>query len=119
MAADVEEVARHQPDCLGAEAATLAALREEEVDAGVAVLRVGLLTDLDAAGRLAVDLDREQQAPAGARQLRAQVVGRVRDPEPARDRRLGEDPEKRLDVVVARGTDDEPAPPERRSRVQV
>jgi hypothetical protein len=47
VAADLKQPPRDCPDRVGAEAAILSAAREDDVDRGVAVLRLGLLVGLD------------------------------------------------------------------------
>ncbi len=59
MPATLEQVARDKGDRLGAEAAALVARVEEEVDAGMAVVGLLLLGDLDASDDPALDLDHE------------------------------------------------------------
>ena len=80
----LEQVPRERADSVRAEAAVLERRGEEDVDAGVAVLRVVLLPVLDATRDLALDLDHERR--------RVVELG-VRSP-PARDLGLAEDLEQ-------------------------
>jgi hypothetical protein len=59
VATILEQVAHHAADGLGAEASTVQCRVEEQVDAGVAVARLGLLPELDQAGDRAVHHDRQ------------------------------------------------------------
>src|SRR6185295_5848862 len=61
VAALVEQPPRDRPNGIGAEAATLERRRQEDVDAGVPVVRVVLLARLDAAGERPIYLDRPHE----------------------------------------------------------
>jgi 23S rRNA (cytidine1920-2'-O)/16S rRNA (cytidine1409-2'-O)-methyltransferase len=83
MAEVVEQVPRHRPDGVGAEPAALVGRAQEEIDARVPKLFVGLLVVLDHPGDLAVDDDREDDdAVVLAARLLAHVLGGETAPPP-------------------------------------
>jgi 23S rRNA (cytidine1920-2'-O)/16S rRNA (cytidine1409-2'-O)-methyltransferase len=85
----VDQVARHCPDGVRSEPAVVVRGAKEEVDAGVAVLLVGLLVVLDHPGNLAVDDDREHgDVVVFAARLREHVLAGEPAP-PARDLAVG------------------------------
>ena len=85
----VHEVPRHRADGVGTESAAVVGLAEEEVDARVPVLLVGLLVVLDHPGDLALDDNREyDDVVVLAAGLRDNVLWRQPGP-PARDVRVG------------------------------
>ena len=95
VTACLEQVPRKRADRVGAEAAVLECRGEEDVDAGVAVLRLVLLPVLDAARDLALDLDHERRrvVELGLRSPPARDLGLAEDLEQPRLVRRGDRPE--------------------------
>jgi hypothetical protein len=100
VAALLDQVPRERPYRVGSEALSLMAVREEEVDPGVAEVRLVLLHELDEPHDLdlALGLDRERFLVAAAACQPAQVhfIGGA---PPTSDARLGLDLGHPLDVV--------------------
>jgi hypothetical protein len=113
VAALVEEVACDEPDHLWAEAVSLRARRQEEVDAGVPVVLARLLGIRDRADQLAVGLDRERCAFVGLDEILPDVAGVVVAP-PARDAGLAQDLEEAVGVVGPDRPEGDPLAPQRR-----
>ena len=113
MSALVDEVARERAHGVGSEAAAVGLLGQEQVDPGLAVLRVVHLLVLDEADELAVVLDRESHRLVAAVCLPLEVVAVGRAP-PARDSRLGLDLGHALDVVRPQRPEDDELTAQRR-----
>ena len=102
-----DQVARHRSHRVRPEAAVVVLCSEEEVDACVPVLLVGLLVVLDHPGDLALDEDCEDgHALVLAARLLQHVLGRQPSP-PALDLRIGAELDDPIDVgLLERPQDD-------------
>ena len=116
VAALLEEIAGKERQSRRPEPLAVMPRREEDIHAGVAVVRIELLVVLDAPDDLAVVLDREPDRLVVFDPL-LRDPRRVADAEPGRDGRFGEDRAQRGHVRVRnRPQDDAGAAEDRRHR---
>jgi hypothetical protein len=102
-----DEVPRHRPDRVRAEPAAVMGLAEEEVDAGVLVVGVGLLVVLDQPRHLTLGEDREAGHPLVlAARLLADVLRRQAGP-PAGDVGMRAELDDPVDVGLAERAQDD------------